>query len=63
LAGGESDRRFVELNVLAQMQALANVPEVASAMGSRGLKIHGLVYDRSKNKIIRLETESERPAQ
>lgn len=63
MAGGESDRRFVELNVLAQMQALANVPEVASAMGSRGLKIHGLVYDRSKNKIIRLETESERPAQ
>lgn len=53
----------MELNVLAQMQALANVPEVASAMGSRGLKIHGLVYDRSKNKIIRLETESERPAQ
>jgi carbonic anhydrase len=59
----QADRRFVELNVLAQVRALQRVPEVASAVDSRGLKIHGLVYDKSKNETVSLEVQPEQPAQ
>jgi len=59
----ERDRRFVELNVLAQMRALQSVPDVASAIDSRGLKIHGLVYDQNKNEAVRLDMQPEKPAQ
>ncbi|KAK3344520.1 carbonic anhydrase [Lasiosphaeria hispida] len=55
----QRDRRFVELNVLAQIQSLQHVTEVAGAISSRGLKIHGLVYDRSKNEVARLEEQPE----
>jgi len=54
----ERDRRLVEFNVIEQIQSLRIFPQVASAIGSRGLKIHGLVYDRSKNEAIRLEVET-----
>ncbi|KAB5572016.1 carbonic anhydrase [Coniochaeta sp. 2T2.1] len=51
----ERDRRFVELNVLVQMQSLQRVPEVASAVGSRDMKIHGFVYDHSLSEMVRLD--------
>ncbi len=55
----QRDGRFVELNVLGQMRSLQSFPEIASAMESRGLTIHGIVYDRGKNEVVRLEAESE----
>ncbi len=54
------DGRFVELNVLAQMLFLRSYPEVASAVESRGLKIHGVVYDRSRKGAVRLNADLER---
>ncbi|KAK0619044.1 carbonate dehydratase [Immersiella caudata] len=57
LPADDRDRRFVELNVLAQMQVLAEIPEVAAAIHSRGLKIHGMVYNPTTNKVVRLEAE------
>ena len=41
--------------MLAQMQSLQRVPEVASAMDNRDMKIHGFVYDHSLNEIFRLD--------
>ena len=29
-------------------------PQVGAAIASRGLKVHGLVYNRSKNEAVRL---------
>ena len=62
LAEDERDKLFVELNVLAQMQVLKKIPNIASAMRSRGLRVHGLVYDPSENKVVRLveDVESEK---
>ncbi|EON97191.1 putative carbonate dehydratase protein [Phaeoacremonium minimum UCRPA7] len=50
----ERDGHFVELNVLAQVRALQKFPQVGAAIASRGLKVHGLVYNRSKNEAVRL---------
>lgn len=53
----DRDRAFVEQNVLAQMRTLPDVPEVAAAMASRGLKIHGVVYDLRTNEAVKLEVQ------
>ena len=57
------DGRFVELNVLAQMLFLRSYPEVANAVESRGLQIHGVVYDRSRKGAVRLVADLERREQ
>ncbi len=57
----QRDGRFVELNVLAQMVFLRSYPEVANAVETRGLKIHGIVYDRRRSEAVRLEADLERP--
>jgi len=54
---------LVELNVLEQMRSLRVFPQVASAIDGNGLKVHGLVYDRSKNEAVRLQVEVEQSAQ
>jgi carbonic anhydrase len=59
----QRDDRFVEMNVLAQMLYLRSYPEVANAVESRGLKIHGVVYDRRRSEAVRLEADLEQPEQ
>jgi len=48
------DRAFVEMNVLDQLQSLREFPEVRKATKSRGLQLHGFVYDAHTDKAFRL---------
>lgn len=59
----QRNERFVELNVLAQVRALRDSPEIAKGIESWGLKIHGIVYDRRKNEAVRLEVNLEQREQ
>lgn len=50
----DRDRAFVELNVLAQLDSLRQYTEVAEAMGTRNLQLHGIVYDAQSGEASRL---------
>ncbi|KAH8899779.1 carbonate dehydratase [Thozetella sp. PMI_491] len=48
------DELLVELNVVQQMQDARSHPEIARAVGERGVEIHGLVFDRSTDRWVQL---------
>lgn len=50
----DRDRTFVELNVLAQLRSLRQYSEVAEAMKTRDLQLHGIVYDAQSGEASRL---------
>jgi hypothetical protein len=44
----------VELNCLRQKQLINQLPEVADAAESRGLKVHALLYDKTNDELFNL---------
>ena len=45
----QREARFVELNVVEQICEIRKYPQVSRAIRDRGLRIHGLVYNRANN--------------
>lgn len=54
LPANDRDRAFVELNVLAQLRSLRQYTEIAEAIKSRDLQLHGIVYDIQSGGASRL---------
>jgi len=54
LPPSQRDRRLVELHVWAQTQALLDRPEIIKAQASRGLQVHGFVYDGNRDTCVDL---------
>ncbi len=48
------DKLLVELNVVQQMEDARKHPQIARAINDRGLKIHGLVFERQMNQWVQL---------
>ncbi|KAJ5760214.1 carbonic anhydrase [Penicillium odoratum] len=59
LSEAESDRTFVKLNVLDQLRALRQFPEVVDAANSGSLQLHGIVYDTHTGEGSRLLEDPE----
>lgn len=55
----ENDRynRFIELNVVEQCTNLLKIKEVQQAIATRGLEIHGLVFDIASGKLKDLNVD------
>ncbi|GAB7340332.1 hypothetical protein MBLNU457_6783t1 [Dothideomycetes sp. NU457] len=63
LEGAEKTRRLSELNVLGSLQALKQNATVIEAVKSRGLMVHGVIYDLASGKLETVsETETEAEA-
>jgi carbonic anhydrase len=59
LPSSEHDHTFVKLNVLDQLRALRQFPEVARAAKAGSLQLHGIVYDTKTGEASRLLEEIE----
>jgi len=56
----DKPRALAELNVLNSLNTLRSNPSVIEAIKSRGLKLHGLIYDLEQGKLENLsEPENE----
>ncbi|MCJ1388385.1 hypothetical protein MMC18_001232 [Xylographa bjoerkii] len=55
----ERVQRLVEANVKAGVRTLRENPNVIKAVGDRGVKVHGLVYDIKTGELKELEVEDE----
>lgn len=53
------DRHLVEIYVLAEANWLKTQPTVKKAIEERGLQIHSFVFDKEKEKTVRLVEEDE----
>lgn len=53
------DRHLVEIYVLAEANWLKTQPTVKKAIEERGLQIHSFVFDKEKEKTVRLVEEEE----
>ncbi len=51
--------KFVELNVVAQVQSLSRVKYIAKARRMRGLQIHGWVYDVASGLLNKVHVEED----
>ncbi|KAJ5377060.1 carbonic anhydrase [Penicillium cosmopolitanum] len=54
LSAYHRDRAFVEMNIFAQLHSLRKFPEVHNATKTRGLQLHGIVYDTNTGRAFRL---------
>jgi carbonic anhydrase len=50
----ERDRILEEIYVLAETEWIRKQPNVKKAMAERGLQVHAFVYDKIRNRCVRL---------
>lgn len=55
--------RLVELNVIAQVNAVKRNESVAEAITERGLEVHGFVYDVGKGAVKLMECPNDANAE
>ena len=59
LAEKDRNLKLVELNVRSGVNVLLQNPEIIEAMGERGMKVHGLIYDVGSGELREIDIEEE----
>lgn len=62
-ASEDKPRRLAELNVLHSLDTLRKNPTVIEAVRSRGLQLHGLIYDLEHGQLETLDEEDSKDLQ